>query len=112
MGASVVRKGNLCLVLLSYAALIGCLSASAFAADLPARLAPAGAPFTWTGYYAGANLGYGWGDPQITSSISAFVDPGPVATGVLSSAAEATSNSSGSALGGLQAGYNIQAGSW
>jgi outer membrane immunogenic protein len=107
-----VRKGKLCQLSSSCAALTGCLSVSAFAADLPARLAPAGAPFTWNGYYAGANLGYGRGDPQITSSIRAFVDPGPAATGVLSSAAVATSNSSESALGGLQAGYNVQAGSW
>ncbi len=103
-----MRRRKLCQLLLSCASLTGCLSASAFAADLSIRKAPAYAPFTWTGFYGGANLGYGWGDPQITSLITAFVDPGPAA----SSAAAGTSNSARSALGGFQAGYNHQIGSW
>ena len=102
-------RGKLCPLLLSCAALIGCLRASAFAADLSIRKAPVYAPFTWTGFYGGVNLGYGWGDPQITSVVTAFVEPGPGAT---RSAASATSNSARSALGGFQAGYNLQTGSW
>jgi outer membrane immunogenic protein len=104
-----MRRGKLCQLLLSGAALTGCLSASAFAADLSIRKAPAYAPFTWTGFYGGVNLGYGWGDPQITTLVRSFVEPGP---GSASSAAEGTSNSARSALGGFQAGYNLQAGSW
>jgi len=111
-GASAVRKLRLCQLFLSCAALTGSISLSAFAADLPARWPPAGAPFSWTGYYAGANLGYGWGDPQITSSIRAFVDAGPAATGILSSAVTTASNSARSAIGGLHAGYSVQAGMW
>ena len=45
------------------------LAPAAFAADLPGRggaIAPApafvqNAPYTWTGFYAGLNAGYGWG---------------------------------------------------
>lgn len=55
-------------LLLSSAAIVA-MTATAFAADLPARTAPA-APaftpfmpaFTWTGFYAGVNAGYGWGN--------------------------------------------------
>src|SRR5947209_1509796 len=49
--------------LLSSAALLG-FTAGAMAADLPRRAAPpvfAPVPvFTWTGFYIGANAGYGW----------------------------------------------------
>jgi outer membrane immunogenic protein len=99
-------------LLLSSAALTGCLSASAFAADMSVRGTPVYVPFTWTGFYGGVNVGYGWGDPKITSVITSFVEPGPGATGVLNAAASETSSSSSSALGGFQAGYNIQTGSW
>ena len=41
------------------------ISASAYAADLPSRVAvPMAAPppvYTWTGIYLGANFGYSWG---------------------------------------------------
>ena len=47
------------------------LAGSAFAADLPARLAPApvfaSAPiFTWTGLYAGAQVGAGWYEDRLS----------------------------------------------
>lgn len=75
------------------AALIG-LSASAQAADLygQRRAAPYAQPqplvFSWVGPYIGANLGYSWGD--ITNSRT---EPSGI-------------------FGGLQAGYNWQAGAW
>ena len=47
------------------AAIIGIatLGASVAQADGMDRVAPAAyvRPFTWTGFYAGANVGYGWG---------------------------------------------------
>jgi outer membrane immunogenic protein len=95
---------------LSCVGLIGCLSASAFAADLPIRrAAPAYVPFTWIGFYGGVNVGYGWGDPQVSSILTAFVEPGP---GSAASSAAGTSGSAQSALGGFQVGYNLQSGSW
>ncbi len=107
-----MRRGQSCRLLLSSVALTGCLGASASAADLSVRKAPVYDAFTWAGFYGGVNLGYGWGDPQITSLITSFVEPGPGATGVLSASAAATSDSSRSLLGGIQAGYNRQTGSW
>jgi outer membrane immunogenic protein len=58
-----MRRG---LLLLSTA--ISALTASsAFAADLPVKAAPfAPAPVaTWTGFYIGANLGYGWANGSV-----------------------------------------------
>ncbi|QRG07452.1 porin family protein [Xanthobacter dioxanivorans] len=73
-------------VLAGLAAGLG-LAAPAAAADLSGRYAPVAyaqpAPvFTWTGFYLGANVGYGWGS-------SGFDSPA-------------------GAVGGLQAGYNFQ----
>jgi outer membrane immunogenic protein len=112
VGKFAMRRSTLFQLFLSSAALVGCLSTSAFAADLSVRGAPVYAPFTWTGFYGGVNVGYGWGGPKISSLITSFVEPGPGATGILNAAASGTSNSPSSALGGFQAGFNVQTGSW
>ena len=90
-------------ILLSSVALLG-LSAGAFAADLPSRRAPApviaAVPvFTWTGFYLGVNAGYGWND-----SDSITLSNGAVITSV--------DDSEGGFVGGAQAGYNYQIGSF
>jgi len=86
--------------------------APAWAADIAPvyKATPAPAPaYSWTGFYVGANVGYGWRDPSIDFSGNA--------------AAEATYFSSGALprgvavdpkgfLGGLQGGYNRQFGRW
>lgn len=62
------------------------LATPAAAADLAYRApaAYAAAPvFTWTGFYLGANAGYGWGEADYSGDIDGF-------------------------LGGIQAGYNYQ----
>jgi outer membrane immunogenic protein len=69
----------------------------ALAADLPARVpvkaAPALAPapaFSWSGFYIGGHVGYGWGGHD-----TELLDEDHKSQGV---------------LGGFQAGYNLQTG--
>jgi len=71
------------------------------AADLPSRYSPAPAynpmpVFTWTGFYVGANVGYGW-----NTGASRYYDP---AFGFVGG------NRKGGFVGGAQAGYNYQFG--
>jgi len=88
--------------------------APALAADLPtkapARAYVAPAPvFTWTGFYVGGNIGGHWGSDKISSS----TDPlgwTPAGAAFIDSNSPATLNSDG-VIGGVQAGYNWQAGS-
>ncbi len=83
-------------------------AAGAMAADLPVR-APAPAPvimapvFTWTGFYVGANVGYGMvqGDRVGIRTFPANVFVNPVQGSV----------DGNGVFGGIQAGYNIQYGS-
>jgi len=75
------------------------LSGTAFAADMPIKGYPPATPFySWTGFYVGANLGYGWGSGSGT--ITNLGATGPV------------SGSGHGIFGGGQAGYNWQTGSF
>ncbi|KRE00670.1 hypothetical protein ASE61_19565 [Bosea sp. Root670] len=83
--------------------LAACLTASAFAADLPSR-APAivYAPvFTWTGLYVGLNAGVGWSDSG-----------GVIVTGPTSASSGSLGGGGGDGqfVGGGQIGYNWQSG--
>lgn len=90
----------------------------ALAADLPARAAPP-APivavpvFTWTGFYAGVNAGWGWLDNNNNNGIfvpaGTFAPPYAGVSGVLGGTAGGDDN--GVVLGG-QIGYNYQIGSF
>ena len=86
------------------------LAVSASAADL-ARRAPLPAPapvavapiYTWTGFYFGGHLG--WGSAELESTL---VDPfGPFLAG-----STFGGEGAGGFLGGVQAGFNWQAGAW
>lgn len=92
---------------LSVALLIGASifasSQMASAADMPvkAQRAPLVAPpYSWTGFYVGANVGYAWG-PWDASSNQIIFDPSTTHNPKVNGA-----------LGGLQAGYNWQSGAW
>ena len=98
-----------------FVALGSLLAGAASAADLPSRAAmpssqadPVRLPlFTWSGFYAGANAGYGSG---LGSTFDTTVSPGyfptsPGTSGVLSSKRD-----DGGFLGGAQIGYNYQIG--
>jgi outer membrane immunogenic protein len=87
-------------------------SASAFAADMAVKAPPAPPPapvYNWTGFYVGANGGYGWNDPTVTftpNDIIAFLGTcGGVNGGTC---APPTSFGIKGGFGGLQAGYNWQ----
>ena len=88
---------------------------AATAADLPARTytkAPAAiaAVYDWTGFYVGANVGYGWGNSRTNlTSDPALVAPGFIA--LLGSANAAATRPAG-VIGGGQIGYNWQQGQW
>jgi len=87
--------------LLAAAAALAIAASSAQAADLPSRYSPAPAynalpTFTWTGFYAGANIGYG----RSTGSNQVF-DPAFNVTG---------GGRKGGFVGGVQGGYNYQLG--
>ena len=81
------------------------LAGPALAADLPART-PAPAPqafaappvFTWTGFYAGANIG--WTQNEVRASNRGFAG--------VTGAYPSFSGTSNGFIGGLQAGYNQQ----
>jgi outer membrane immunogenic protein len=85
---------------------------SAYAADLPVRAptyAPPPPPPSWTGFYVGANGGWGW-----SSFDTAFV-PDPtgafIAVGDLAGPTSFNTRANGGVFGG-QIGYNWQTGNW
>ncbi|MBB4040991.1 outer membrane immunogenic protein [Microvirga flocculans] len=87
-------------ILLSSVALLG-LATGAVAADLPSRRAPApvvaAVPvFTWTGFYVGVNAGFGW-----STNDSVTIAGVPYAV-----------DDEAGFVGGAQAGYNYQIGSF
>jgi outer membrane immunogenic protein len=96
-------------------AFAGCLllflvgTSVADAADLPVKgptFAPS--PFSWTGFYIGGNVGAGFGTTETS------VNVGPALTAVTGTPIDATvpltSETFNGFIGGIQAGYNWQAG--
>ncbi|MBV9076256.1 MAG: porin family protein [Methylobacteriaceae bacterium] len=107
-------------LLLSSVALVG-LTAGAMAADLPSRRAPApfvAVPvFTWTGFYVGANAGYGFNAGTNNPNFGTFgAFPGSFTaplggyTGVVTNGVFGGRNSNDGFVGGGQVGYNYQIG--
>ena len=77
------------------------MAAPSSAADIPApvyKSPPAVliAPFSWSGFYVGANAGYAWGKADLT---------GPAGTTF-------TTDTQNGLLAGITLGYNLQTGVW
>jgi outer membrane immunogenic protein len=85
---------------------------AAVAADMPqpapvyAKAPPPVAPaYSWTGFYVGANVGYGWGN---TSNNFQFTDAGLTQGAQIVAISGAGAGRPSEAIGGVQAGYNWQ----
>jgi outer membrane immunogenic protein len=89
------------------AALLAALASSATAADMPVKARPVAIdpPYSWTGFYVGGNIGYSWGNADVTASFFNNV------TGALLAQGTGSFDMDG-LIGGLQAGYNWQTGPW
>jgi outer membrane immunogenic protein len=82
---------------------------SAGAADMTARPAYAPQPpaYSWSGFYIGGNVGYGWGPAKDDATESTTM------SGVVTrSTTTSNSQDMNGVIGGVQAGYNYQFGTW
>ena len=88
------------------AAVLAFGATAALAADLPVRAytkAPPIAPaYSWTGFYAGVNVGYGFNDPTVT------ITPTSPVTAAIAQPPSPLSYDVQGVLGGAQIGYNWQ----
>jgi len=100
--------------LLAGTAAIVLAASAASAADIPARAAPptpvipAVPIFTWSGFYAGVNAGWGWRE---NDREPVFLSPG-IGTPGLAGTLIFPNNDEGGFTGGGQIGYNYQIGSF
>jgi outer membrane immunogenic protein len=94
---------------LATTALVVLAATSAGAADMTARPAYGAPPvpvYTWTGLYWGGNVGYSWGTAKDDATESTTVLGGTNVT------TTSQSQNINGVIGGVQAGYNYQFGTW
>jgi len=85
---------------------------SAIAADMPVKARPIPvALFNWTGFYVGAHGGGMWSDKDWTERCSTF-PPGTPCVAIDPGGPFRASGGPSSVIGGVQAGYNWQAGKY
>jgi outer membrane immunogenic protein len=114
-------------IVIGIAGVASLLTTSAFAADLAPRMytkapPPVAVVYDWTGFYIGGNVGYSWarertdGNVTGTQNVSVFRTAGPTLVssvttplGALPLIGRADVNG---VIGGGQAGYNWQRGTW
>lgn len=77
------------------------LSTSALAADLPVKARPIAA-YNWTGFYVGANAGYG---TTRTTTVNETDNP-PTFINITAARRQFSFDQRSSFVGGIQAGYN------
>ena len=112
-------------ILIASAAFASLLAATgAYAADLPLKAPPpVMAVYDWTGFYVGGNLGYSWGRARLdgietgTQNVSVFRTAGPTlvsstTTTLATLPLFGSANNVNGLIGGGQAGYNWQRGTW
>lgn len=87
------------------------LATPAFAADLPVKapVMPLAPVVGWTGFYVGGNVGVGWGEQDVLFSGDPNLIGPLIARGVIPSS---LGDKPTGTLGGVQAGYNWQTGSF
>lgn len=81
-----------------------------FAADMSApvyKAPPPSALYSWTGFYVGGNVGYGWSNQAIALSGTGPIEIAQFTAGFLPTSVASDPNGF---LGGVQAGYNYQSG--
>ena len=81
---------------------IAAVTSTAFAADLPSRRAPAvfvppPPAFTWTGFYMGLDVGYGFGQDNVTA----------VPVGIAAAPIAFVNGPTSGIVGGIHVGYNF-----
>lgn len=96
-------------------AIVAALTLGAHAADLPTRApAPAAAPaapvFTWTGFYAGVNVGAGRQRTSADYPPQTYISAGTAYPWPADLFAGATTGNG--VVGGVQAGYDLELASW
>ena len=88
--------------------------APAQAADMPVKAMPVKAPivvpYSWTGWYAGVNVGYSWGKSNTDVAFATY--PGGVPIVPPAGSITSASGKLNGAIAGLQGGYNWQNGQW
>ncbi|MCG5234839.1 outer membrane protein [Xanthobacter oligotrophicus] len=98
-----MRKSLLATTILAAMVAAGAAQAADLATKMPVKAAPVAPAFSWTGFYIGAQGGYGWAKNDFSNSY----DPQNPSTLVTYGPADAHYNLDGGLVGGV-IGYNYQ----